>query len=534
MRIGIDFDNTIAIYDNIFIDYLKKFNFDNKINTNPKDQLKKNLFKTTNGLNQWNKIQGQVYGKKVQKAKLASGFSNFIKLANHLQFEIFIVSHKTKYGHLDQSKVKLRDKAILWMNKNSFFDLNGFAIKKNNIFFCSTRKEKIFKIKSLKLNFFIDDLNIVLNEIKNSNKTKKIHYSRYEINNVNTHIKKINNWDYISDYIFKISQLDKNRILCNSIIDKPILNFVAFKNNGNSSIYKFNLKNKKKYIAKIFPFNEFDKRNRIENELRAINYLQNKIKISKIYKYSFNHNIIIYNYIDGKKVNSLSLDKFSKVVRKMKRISMNTPYNSFPKASESCFNFLDIKNQFERRINQIYCNNKNNKKLNIFLKNLTSKWKEKQNLYIRNSEIDLNKKLPKKYHILSQSDFGFHNSLDLNNQLIFFDFEYFGWDDPVKLVSDFIWHPRNKLNNNKRIIWLEDMKLIFSDDPNFSERFSKLFIFFGFKWILIILNVFNSNYYNIKKNNYNLNAFELTKNKQFKLANDYLNLIDKYERYRKL
>ena len=227
MRIGIDFDNTIAIYDNIFLSFLKKFNFDNAINTNPKEQLKNILFKSPNGLNQWNKIQGEVYGKKVQKAKLAIGFSNFIKLSNHFKSEIFIVSHKTKYGHLDQSKVNLRERAILWMNKNSFFDVNEFALKKSNIFFCSTRKEKISKIKSLKLNFFIDDLYVVLNEIKNFNKIKKIHYTRYEINNFNSQIKKINNWDYISDYIFKISDLDKNRILCNNIIDKPLLNFVA-------------------------------------------------------------------------------------------------------------------------------------------------------------------------------------------------------------------------------------------------------------------------------------------------------------------
>ena len=43
--------------------------------------------------------------------------------------------------------------------------------------------------------------------------------------------------------------------------------------------------------------------------------------------------------------------------------------------------------------------------------------------------------------VFSPSDFGFHNALLKDNgKLCFLDFEYFGRDDPVKLMADFIWH----------------------------------------------------------------------------------------------
>jgi hypothetical protein len=42
---------------------------------------------------------------------------------------------------------------------------------------------------------------------------------------------------------------------------------------------------------------------------------------------------------------------------------------------------------------------------------------------------------------LSPSDFGTHNALRTAQGLTFIDFEYFGWDDPVKLVADVLWHP---------------------------------------------------------------------------------------------
>src|SRR6185312_7802685 len=46
------------------------------------------------------------------------------------------------------------------------------------------------------------------------------------------------------------------------------------------------------------------------------------------------------------------------------------------------------------------------------------------------------------HRALSPSDFGLHNALRTKDgQLRFIDFEYFGWDDPVKLVSDTAIHP---------------------------------------------------------------------------------------------
>ena len=58
-----------------------------------------------------------------------------------------------------------------------------------------------------------------------------------------------------------------------------------------------------------------------------------------------------------------------------------------------------------------------------------------------------------KLEILSPSDFGFHNSLKTKkDQIIFFDFEYFGKDDPVKLAADFLLHPGMTLNLQQKKI----------------------------------------------------------------------------------
>src|SRR5208282_1028404 len=52
---------------------------------------------------------------------------------------------------------------------------------------------------------------------------------------------------------------------------------------------------------------------------------------------------------------------------------------------------------------------------------------------------------------LSPSDFGFHNARRrADRSLIFYDFEYFGWDDPVKPVCDFVLHPGMTISDAQR------------------------------------------------------------------------------------
>ena len=69
---------------------------------------------------------------------------------------------------------------------------------------------------------------------------------------------------------------------------------------------------------------------------------------------------------------------------------------------------------------------------------------------------NLEKELPKSMQIFSPSDFGFHNAiLKESGDLVFLDFEYFGRDDPVKLMADFIWHPGMKLSHLQKIDWVK-------------------------------------------------------------------------------
>jgi hypothetical protein len=99
--------------------------------------------------------------------------------------------------------------------------------------------------------------------------------------------------------------------------------------------------------------------------------------------------------------------------------------------------------------------------------------------------------IPLSLQIISPSDFGSHNAIkDLSGKTIFIDFEYFGWDDPVKLTADFCHHPGMSLSLEEQKKWIDWSQNIFKDDLEFLHRLRALFPLYAIRWALIILNEF--------------------------------------------
>ena len=74
-------------------------------------------------------------------------------------------------------------------------------------------------------------------------------------------------------------------------------------------------------------------------------------------------------------------------------------------------------------------------------------------------DIKFEERIPRTQQILSPSDLGFHNCIKGNDGLLtFIDFDYFGWDDPVKLTCDFLLHPGMVLSDQQKTLWLKSMK----------------------------------------------------------------------------
>jgi len=169
MRIGIDLDNTIIFYDDAFVKSAAERGLIRADFKGTKQQVRDHIRTLPDGETEWQKLQGYVYGQGMKHASLFPGVFEFItRMAK--DHELFIISHKTEFGHFDETKTNLRDAALSLLESLGFF--NHF--KRENISFHTTRSEKVDKIASLSLDWFIDDLIEVYEEKHFPHKVKKI------------------------------------------------------------------------------------------------------------------------------------------------------------------------------------------------------------------------------------------------------------------------------------------------------------------------------------------------------------------------
>ncbi|HWB49850.1 MAG TPA: hypothetical protein VG651_12130 [Stellaceae bacterium] len=163
-RIGIDLDNTLINYDGVFCSLAVAHGLIAAPATPTKAAVREAIRALPDGELAWQRLQGVVYGKGVRDALLFDGAEAFLRAARRRGCEVFIVSHKTEFGHYDPDRVNLRQAALAWMETQGFFAANGFGIPSANVLFASTRAEKIAAIRELGVEVFIDDLPEVLED----------------------------------------------------------------------------------------------------------------------------------------------------------------------------------------------------------------------------------------------------------------------------------------------------------------------------------------------------------------------------------
>ena len=488
MLIGLDFDNTLACYNDVFSLEAKKEGLVSENWEGSKNDLKLHLDNLQDGQTKWQKIQGKVYGPSMQKAILFPGVARFLlrcKLEGH---RVFIISHKTKYGHFDETKTLLRDAALKWMDSQGFFIDNLYGINKKNIFFANTQSEKVAIINSLNLDVFIDDLDeIFLNH--DFPEIKKILFNQSSLNQSNAEL--YNNWSDIEKA--SIGEIANSQLkhLLSIIYGKSIDNVEKLKGRGNSRLFKLSFHKKNSILLKDYPDLSIDLRPRMQTEVNALKLVESIGKTPKVLAFNKPQNIAFYEFIEGEGMYNIEDHHINQALNFIEDLQSFKGKAIWGEASEACLSERQLAGQISYRFDRLV--KITNKDLNKFL---VSTFKPLLNKTFEYSEKNwpsnnLEKELPEWKQAFSPSDFGFHNAiLKGSGDLVFFDFEYFGRDDPVKLIADFVWHPGMKLKNSQKKDWLKGAFDIFKSDTQLIKRFSSAWPLYGLRWALIVLNEF--------------------------------------------
>lgn len=199
IHIGIDFDNTIVTYDNVFHKYACKLGLISKTVKKNKQEIRDTIRRLSNGNDKWTELQGLVYGCYMDEAESAEGIEQFLTECRGHAIKISIISHKTIYpakGPL----VNLQEAARRWIENKSF--LTRFGLDADDIVFEETLNGKLAQISKRRCTHFIDDLIEVLLHPDFPSGVRKILYAKDIDNDMAEGVLHFKDWDFIRRYFF--------------------------------------------------------------------------------------------------------------------------------------------------------------------------------------------------------------------------------------------------------------------------------------------------------------------------------------------
>ena len=498
MRIGLDFDNTLACYDKVFPFVARNMGLLPGNWSGGKADIRTFMRNQPQGETYWQRLQGQVYGKYMNRAVLYPEVANFLLRLKARGDEAFIVSHKTEFGHCDPEQVPLRREALRWMQANRFFDSAGFGLAESNVFFENTREAKVKKIADLECDLFIDDLWEVFAEQHFPLNTKKILFGSSTEGQKAAPCELISkSWREIAQHVFGTQEEEEVRAQIEFALGDVVDSTLAIEGRANSRV--FMVKSREEAFAiKFYPDVTNDVRDRLGAERSASEFLNSHGVKSTVEVVSAvrDLNIGVYRWVEGVNVSSIrnsDIEQALEFIEQLHNIRHAPNATAISNASEACLREEDIWNQIAYKRSNLNIVTKRSPDLEKYLLS------EFDPLFAELSRLTIKRfpkrsrlaRLPKKDRTLSPSDFGFHNAIRKEDgSLVWIDFEYFGWDDPVKLISDFIWHPGFSLSAAQTRRWKTGCLEIFAGDKDLTERFLQRFPLYGLRWCLILLNIF--------------------------------------------
>jgi hypothetical protein len=198
--IGIDFDNTLAIYDELFRDLAAEQGLIAAAAEYDKRAVRDAVRRLPDGETQWQKLQAAAYGPRIAAARLADGAGEFLERCARRAARVYIVSHKTELAAYDETRTSLRQAAIEWMKSSGIFRTG--AVEPAAIYFGDTRQEKIDRIGSLGCTHFVDDLAEVFAEPSFPMEVEKILYQPQPVGQPPSDVRLATSWNQIGEWLF--------------------------------------------------------------------------------------------------------------------------------------------------------------------------------------------------------------------------------------------------------------------------------------------------------------------------------------------
>lgn len=486
MRIGIDFDNTLVGYDGLFSRLARERRWITRGAARTKGQIKRALIAEDGHDLRWQRLQADAYGTRILEARAFPGSLEFVAKARRSGHEVYVVSHKSERSHLDPS-IRLRDCARRWLERS------GARLPKDRVLFASTRDEKVRMIERLGLDVFIDDLPEVLAHPGFPPRTQKILF-RPGLP-----------WSEVSRRIDALARIGAAAaVAIERAAGRPCVRAAAVRSTGNNRLFRVILEGGTHLLLKSYLVDSRDARPRARTEFNGLRLLWEGGLRDAPQPIALDREgrCAAFSWIAGHPMKGMRpaddhVIQAASFLRRLRKLSVGHRRRWTAPAADSRSRLSDYAAHIRRRLSRVRGGAQSlgdRKALKLVETSVVPAARAViRRLRRRTKEAGLSYGAPQpsRERMLSPSDFGFHNAvLGPDGRVRFLDFEYFGWDDPAKLVADFFHHAGQKpLNERQRALFLDRFCLGWSGAAAFRRRLDLVLEPIALEWVLIALNV---------------------------------------------
>lgn len=272
---------------------------------------------------------------------------------------------------------------------------------------------------------------------------------------------------------------------------------------GNSKVFRVVCADGSRYAAKFYFQRTMDGLDRLEVEFSSLRFLwaSGERCIAQPYAADPLSQIAVYEYVDGagidpESVSERDLEQVAGFALRLKHLAATENAMALPRAAEAFSSFSGLHQSILRRLKRLQAVGGEGASYSGLQHFLSRAFEPALDTMVERAKAEIggvawDVELPHSKWTLSPSDFGFHNALrGADGKLVFLDFEYFGRDDPVKIIADFLLHPAMTLSESAGRSFTQRMLVCFSGDRGLPRRLTLSYPLFGLKWCMILLNEF--------------------------------------------
>lgn len=288
------------------------------------------------------------------------------------------------------------------------------------------------------------------------------------------------------------------------LLGRDVIEMKPLPGGRNSRVFCLICPDNSCYAGKVYMADPDDCRDRLGTEFRALSFLweRGERSIPQPIAMSRKSRCAIYEFVRGatlsSAVNETAIDSAVAFLVRLRDYGRRNDACFVGDASEACFSAEDIVTNITFRLQRLRsfpdCAEAADMVQTFLQDDFFPFWDETRQWHrqkMNESGKGFEESLSSAERTLSPSDFGFHNCLftdDRQRKIVFLDFEYFGWDDPAKMIADFLLHPGMSLPGQLKRKFFGRITAAFADCPQLAERVEAVYPLYGLKWCLILLN----------------------------------------------